>query len=104
MFVSAIEQDPAQADVVRVVSEARPARSSGPDCIPSALKRVCRTASRVARMQPDDADLAAAVEIIRLRILGELPRRPERHRARNLRAISDRRVITVDARGPGHQA
>lgn len=99
VFVSADgrEQDPAQADVVRVVSD-RPSAELGVELLsPQRWLEVYETASRVAQMQPDDADLAAAVEIIRLRILGELPRRPESDTGRAIsEAISDRRVITLE--------
>lgn len=99
VFVSADgrEQDPAQADVVRVVSD-KPSAELGVELLsPQRWLEVYETTSRVAQMQPEDTDLAAAVEIIRLRILGELPSRPESEVGRIIsEAISDRRVVTLD--------
>ena len=60
-----------------VVTE-RPSAELGVEMLPpQRWFEVYETVSRIAQMQPDDADLAAAVAIIGERILQGLPQRPE---------------------------
>jgi len=99
IFVSAAgkEQDPAQADVVRVVTD-RPSAELGVEMLsPQRWFEVYETVSRIAQMQPDDADLAAAVAIIGERILQGLPQRPESDTGRVLsEAIHQRRTVKLE--------
>ena len=99
IFVSAAgkEQDPAQADVVRVVTD-RPSAELGVEMLPpQRWFEVYETVSRIAQMQPDDADLAAAVAIIGERILQGLPQRPESDTGRILsEAIHQRRAVNLE--------
>jgi WYL domain len=91
------EQDPAQAEVVRVVAE-QPSAEIGVELLsPQRWFEVYETASRVAEMQPDDADLAAAVAIIRDRILQGMPQRPESNLGKVLsEAIHKHRAVTLE--------
>jgi proteasome accessory factor C len=99
VFVSAdgSEQDPAEAEVVRVVCE-QPSAELGVELQPpQKWFEVYETVSRMAEMQPADEDLAAAVTIIRDRILEGIPKRPESDVGRMLsEAIAGRRVVELD--------
>ncbi len=79
VFVSpeGTEQDPHSAEVVRVVSD-RPTAELGVELMtPQEWLRAYETAAWISEMQPDNADLAAAVEIIGERILSGTPPRPD---------------------------
>lgn len=71
------EDDPNSAEVVRVVSD-RPAAELGVEMMtPQDWVRAYETAAWISEMQPENADLAAAVEIIGQRILSGTPPRPD---------------------------
>jgi len=91
------EEDPAQAEVVRVTCD-QPSAELGVQLLsPQRWFEVYETASRLAQMNPGDPDLASAVEVIRERILGELPRRPESDTGRTLsEAITGHRWVALE--------
>jgi len=91
------EEDPAQAEVVRVTCD-QPSAELGVELLsPQRWFEVYEKASRLAQMNPDDADLAGAVEVIRERILGELPSRPESDTGRTLsEAITGHRWVVLE--------
>lgn len=71
------EDDPELAEVVRVVSD-RPAAELGVEMMtPEEWVRTYETAAWMAETQPDNADLAAAVQVIRDRIVSATPPRPD---------------------------
>jgi predicted DNA-binding transcriptional regulator YafY len=79
VFVSqeGTEDDPHSAEVVRVVSD-RPAAELGVELMtPQEWLRAFETAAWISEMQPANADLAAAVDIIGERILSGTPPRPD---------------------------
>lgn len=98
IFISAEgrEDDPASAEVVRVVAE-QPAAELGVVLLnPQQWLEVYETAARMAQMRPDDTDLGAAVQIIGERILAGVPQRPDSDVGRILaEAISKRLAITI---------
>lgn len=91
------EDDPASAEVVRVVAE-QPAAELGVALLnPQQWLEVYQTAARMAQMRPDDTDLAAAVRVIGQRILAGVPQRPDNDIGRVLaEAISKRLAITIE--------
>ncbi|MBK6764276.1 MAG: WYL domain-containing protein [Micrococcales bacterium] len=91
------EEDPAQAEVVRVTCD-QPSAELGVQLLsPQQWFEVYEKASRLAQMNPGDADLASAVEVIRGRILGELPARPESDTGRTLsEAITGHRWVALE--------
>lgn len=79
VFVSAegLEDDPHSAEVVRVVTD-RPAAELGVEMLsPEEWVRTYEAAAWVCDTQPDNEDLAAAVAIIRDRIVSGSPPRPD---------------------------
>lgn len=99
VFVSSegAEDDPASADMVRVVSD-EPSAELGVQLLsPQQWLEVYETAARVAQMQPDDEDLAAAVRIIGERILAGVPRRPDNEVGRLLsEATAQHRAVELE--------
>ncbi|MEI2642509.1 MAG: WYL domain-containing protein [Candidatus Nanopelagicales bacterium] len=71
------EDDPHSAEIVRVVSD-RPTAELGVEMMsPEEWVRTYEAAAWVHESQPDNADLAAAIEIIRDRIVSGSPARPD---------------------------
>lgn len=99
VFVSADgnEQDPALAEVVRVICDAPSAELGVQALSPQQWFEVYETASQVARMHPEDQALTGAVDIIRDRILAGMPQRPDSDTGRILaEAIQQHRVLRIE--------
>lgn len=98
VFVSSSgdEQDPAMAEVVRVVSDAPSAELGVQLLSPQQWFEVYETAAQVAQMHPDDDALTGAVDIIRDRILAGMPQRPDNDTGRTLaEAVQHHRVLRL---------
>jgi predicted DNA-binding transcriptional regulator YafY len=90
------EDDPASAEMVRVVTDEPSAELGVVLLSPQKWLEVYGTAARMSEMRPDDADLADAVRIIGERILHGVPRRPESEVGRVLsEAISKKVAVDI---------
>lgn len=79
------EDDPASAEMVRVVTD-RPGAELGVELqTPQKWLEVYQTAARMSEMRPDDTDLAEAVQVIAQRILTGAAAAGQRDRPRSLR-------------------
>lgn len=91
------EDDPASAEMVRVVTD-RPGAELGVELqTPQKWLEVYQTAARMSEMRPDDTDLAEAVQVIAQRILTGVPQRPDSEIGRVLsEAISKRIAVEIE--------
>lgn len=99
VFVSAEgrEDDPGSAEMVRVVTD-KPAAELGVEMMSlQDWLAAYATASWISEMQPDNAALAAAVEIIADRILADTPARPDSDIGGVVsKAITDHTVLDIE--------
>ncbi len=90
------EDDPASAEIVRVVTDQPSAELGVVLLSPQRWLEVYGTAARMSEMRPDDANLADAVRIIEERILDGVPRRPDNEVGRVLsEAISKKLAVDI---------
>ncbi|MEZ5159141.1 MAG: WYL domain-containing protein [Candidatus Nanopelagicales bacterium] len=91
------EDDPASAEMVRVVTDTPGAELGVELQTPQKWLEVYQTASRMSEMRPDDTDLAEAVQVIAQRILTGVPQRPDSEIGRVLsEAISKRVAVEIE--------